>query len=87
MPSRGFSPTVTVAMSLTSTGLPPLCDTMVLLRSSIERISPTPRTTADCEPILTVLPPTLMLALLTACSTCGSVSPLATSLLKSTCSS
>ena len=26
MPSRGFSPTVTVATSLTSTGLPPLCD-------------------------------------------------------------
>ena len=87
MPSRGFSPMVTVAMSLTSTGLPPLCDTMVLLRSSIERIRPTPRTTADCEPISTVLPPTLMFALLTACSTCGSVRPLATSLLKSTCNS
>ena len=47
----------------TSTGLPPDCDTMVLLRSSIERIRPTPRTTADCAPMLTVLPPTLMLAL------------------------
>ena len=33
-------------------------------RSSIERIRPTPRTTADCAPMLTVLPPTLMLALL-----------------------
>ena len=75
MPRRGFSPTVTVATSLTRTGLPPLCDTMVLARSSIERIRPTPRTTADCVPMLTVLPPTLMLELLTACRSCGSVSP------------
>ena len=87
MPSRGFSPIVTWATSRTRTGLPPDCDSMVLFKSSIERIRPTPRTTADCAPILTVLPPTLMLALATACSTCGSVSPLATSLLKSTCSS
>ena len=51
MPSRGFSPTVTVATSLTSTGLPLLCDTMVEARSSIERIRPTPRTTADWVPM------------------------------------
>ena len=48
---------------------------MVVARSSIERIRPTPRTTADCAPMFTVLPPTLMLALPTACSNCGSVSP------------
>ena len=84
MPSRGFSATVTLATSFTSTGLPPLCDTMVLARSSIERIRPTPRTTADCVPISTVLPPTLMLELPTACNSCGRVRPLATSLLKST---
>ncbi|OIQ66904.1 hypothetical protein GALL_515230 [mine drainage metagenome] len=57
---------------------------MVLARLSMERIRPTPRTTADCEPMLTVLPPTLMFELLTACNSCGIVSPFATSLLKST---
>ena len=41
----------------------------------IERIRPTPRTTADCGPMSTVLPPTLMFELLTACSSCGSVKP------------
>ena len=66
---------MTVATSRTSTGLPPLCVSIVLLRSSIERMRPTPRTTADCGPILTVLPPTLMLLLFSACSSCGSVSP------------
>jgi len=69
MPSRGFSPTVTVATSLDEYGgLPPLCDTMVLARSSIERIRPTPRTTRGLRvrcPRCCRRP--LMLELLTAC--------------------
>ena len=69
---------------LTNLEYAPLCEIMVVARSSMERIRPTPRTTADCVPMLTVLPPTLMLALPTACNTCGSVRPKAVSLLKST---
>ena len=87
MPSRGCEPTVTSATSLTSTGVPFGAAIMVLASASIERIRPTPRTTAACWPILTVLPPTLMLELEIACSSCGRVSPFATSLLKSTCNS
>jgi len=63
------------ATSRTRTGFPPLCVSIVLLSSSAVRMSPTPRTTAACGPILTVLPPTLMLLLFSACSSCGSVSP------------
>ena len=48
---------------------------MVLLKSSSERIRPTPRTTADCAPRLTVFPPTLMLLLVSVCMSCDSVSP------------
>ena len=51
----------------TSTGAPLLAASMVLRMSSIERIRPTPRTTADCGPIFTVWPPTLMLLLFSAC--------------------
>ena len=49
--------------------------------SSMEWIRPTPRTTADCGPILTVWPPTLMLALPIACSTCGKDRPYADQLV------
>ena len=40
--------------------------------------------TADCAPMLTVLPPTLMLLLVSAVRSCGKVSPAAISLLRST---
>ena len=51
----------------TSTGEPLLAVSMVCAISSIERIWPTPRTTADCGPKFTVWPPTLMLPLFSAC--------------------
>ena len=75
MPSRGWLPTVTVATSDTSTGAPSCADSMVLRMSSIERIWPTERTIADCEPMFTVLAPTLMLALFSPSSTCFKVRP------------
>ena len=52
MPSRGWLPTVTVATSETSTGVPSRTASMVLRMSSIERIWPTERTIADCEPMI-----------------------------------
>ena len=73
MPRRGLLPTLTVAMSLMVTGEPLLALTMVLRISSIERTSPTLRTTAAWGPKLTVCPPTLELLLLSACSTCGTL--------------
>lgn len=48
---------------------PPRTVSMVLRMSSIERIWPTLRTIADCEPMFTVLAPTLMLALFRPSST------------------
>ena len=57
---------MTLATSPTRTGAPSRTASMVWRMSSIERIWPTPRTTADCGPILTVLAPTLMLPLFSA---------------------
>ena len=75
MPRRGWLPTLTSATSETSTGAPSRTVSMVLRMSSIDRIWPTLRTIADCEPMFTVLAPTLMLALFSPSSTCFSVSP------------
>ena len=75
MPSRGWLPTVTVATSETSTGEPSRTVSMVLRMSSMVRIWPTLRTIADCEPIFTVLAPTLMLALFSPSRTCFRVRP------------
>ena len=75
MPSLGSKPTVMVATSLTSTGAPSRTISMVWRMSSIERIWPTERITADCGPMLTVLAPTLTLAPFSASSTCFSVRP------------
>jgi hypothetical protein len=74
-PSRGSLPTVTSAMSDTRVGDPSRARSMVLRMSSIDRIWPTARTTADCGPRLTVLAPTLTLALFNPSITCFSVSP------------
>ena len=75
MPSRGSLPTLTVATSPSSTGEPLVEVSMVLRMSSMEWIRPMPRTTAACGPKFTVWPPTLMLLLLSTCSTCGRVRP------------
>ena len=74
-PSRGSLPTVMVATSETSTGEPSRTVSMVWPISSMVRIWPTLRITADCGPRLTVLAPTLMLAPFSASSTCFSVRP------------
>ena len=74
-PSRGSWPTVTVATSDTSTGEPSRTAIMVWPMSSIERICPTERITADCGPRFTVLAPTLLLAPFSASSACFSVRP------------
>ncbi len=62
-------------MSFSWTGVPLDAVISELRMSSIERISPTPRTTAACGPNSMVWPPTLLFALLSAANTCGKVSP------------
>ena len=75
MPSRGWWPMVTVAMSLTRTGAPPTWVSTVPLMSSTSRIRPTARTTADWPPMATRLPPTLRLLSLRVLTTFDRVRP------------
>ncbi|GJD80866.1 hypothetical protein NBEOAGPD_4109 [Methylobacterium gregans] len=84
MPSRGWWPIVTLATSRTSTGAPPDWLSTVSSMSSVDRIKPTPRTTADWLPRLIRLPPTLRLLSLSVFTTPASVSPWAVSRSRST---
>src|SRR6266567_313730 len=54
IPRRGLFPTTISAISLRNTGFPFAAVSIVFRMSLIERMSPTPRTTADCWPMLTV---------------------------------
>ena len=75
MPSRGRLPILTLPMSFTSTGAPLTVVTRVWPIWSTLWIRPTPRTMAAWEPKLMVWPPTLTLALFSACSSCGRLTP------------
>jgi hypothetical protein len=69
MPRRGFCPTVTVSHITDQHRIAvALRQHRVAASPRPSEISPNARTTAACVPILTVLPPTLMLLLFSACS-------------------
>ncbi|GJE62359.1 hypothetical protein MPOCJGCO_4492 [Methylobacterium trifolii] len=87
MPSRGALETRTSATSRTSTGVPLTWVSMVSRMSSMSRIRPTPRTTADCSPTFKVWPPTLMEELFSALTSWTRVMPWAWSRFRSTATS
>ncbi len=70
MPRRGAFDTRTSATSRTSTGVPLTRLIIVSRMSSMSRIRPMPRTTADCCPTFSVWPPTLIEALFSALVSC-----------------